>query len=84
LDAVDLWKAAGAIQVGRETSADTVYMDVREADLPSGLAQLAIPMKVWRGRQRGNNEPQRPAHVFDGDMTDTRALQAWIRTLPAS
>ncbi|MDQ8028589.1 MAG: S41 family peptidase [Brevundimonas sp.] len=82
LDAVDLWKAAGAIQVGRETSADTVYMDVRNDDLPSGLAQIAIPMKVWRGRQRGNNEPQLPVHAFGGDMTDTAAVQAWIRTLP--
>jgi hypothetical protein len=81
LDAVDLWKAAGAIQIGRETSADTVYMDVRGAELPSGLAELAIPMKVWRGRQRGNNEPQRPAHLFGGDITDTAAVQAWIRTL---
>ena len=84
LDAVDLWKSAGAIQLGRETSADTVYMDVRSDELPSGLAELAIPMKVWRGRQRGNNEPQRPSHVFDGDMTDTAAVQAWIRTLPGS
>lgn len=82
LDAVDLWKAAGAIQIGRETSADTVYMDVRGDELPSGLVQIAIPMKVWRGRQRGNNEPQRPVHLFDGDLTDTAAVQAWIRTLP--
>jgi hypothetical protein len=84
LDAVDLWKSVGAIQLGRETSADTVYMDVRGAPLPSGLAELAIPMKVWRGRQRGNNEPQQPAHVFDGDMTDTASVQAWIRTLRGS
>jgi hypothetical protein len=84
LDAVDLWKAMGAIQIGRETSADTVYMDVRGDELPSGLARIAIPMKVWRGRQRGNNEPQRPIHVFDGDITDTFAVQAWIRTLPES
>lgn len=83
LDAVDLWKTLGAIQIGRETSADTVYMDVRSADLPSGLAQMAIPMKVWRGRQRGNNEPQRPAHLFDGDLSDDAALQAWVRTLEA-
>jgi hypothetical protein len=81
LDAVDLWKSVGAIQIGRETSADTVYMDVRVAQVPSGLAELAIPMKVWRGRQRGNNEPQRPSHVFDGNIGDSAALQAWIRTL---
>ncbi|RZJ04372.1 MAG: peptidase S41 [Brevundimonas sp.] len=81
LDAVDLWKALGAIQVGRETSADTVYMDVRDSALPSGLANVAIPMKVWRGRSRGNNEPQRPAHVFEGDIRDTAALRAWVRNL---
>jgi hypothetical protein len=81
LDAVDLWKSAGAIQIGRETSADTVYMDVRGDELPSGLAELAIPMKVWRGRQRGNNEPQRPAHIYEGDMSDDAALAVWVRSL---
>lgn len=81
LDAVDLWKAIGAIQIGRETSADTVYLDVRRAHLPSGLASVIVPMKVWRGRARGNNEPQRPVHLFDGDMADSPALQAWVRTL---
>lgn len=83
LDAVDSWKAAGAVQIGRETTADTVYMEVRGADLPSGLAQIGVPMKVYRGRARGNNEPHRPAHVFDGDMTDDAALLAWVRTLAA-
>lgn len=81
LDAVDLWKATGAIQIGRETSADTVYMDVRFTDLPSGLTRLTLPMKVWRGRARGNNEPHTPAHVFEGDMGDDAALRTWIRSL---
>ncbi len=84
LDAVDLWKAAGAIQIGRETSADTVYMELREAALPSGLAKVWIPMKVYRGRARGNNEPQIPAHIYDGDLKDEAALQAWVRALNAS
>lgn len=81
LDAVDLWKAVGAVQVGRETSADTVYMEVRNAALPSGLAEIGVPMKVYRGRVRGNNEPQLPSHLFHGDMSDTAALAAWIREL---
>ncbi|KAK0341257.1 hypothetical protein LTR94_027129, partial [Friedmanniomyces endolithicus] len=81
LDAVDLWKAAGAIQVGRETSADTVYMDVRVANLPSDLAEIAIPMKIWRGRQRGNNEPQKPLYAFSGPMSDTQELRGWIKSL---
>ena len=81
LDAVDLWKAAGAIQIGRETSADTVYMDVRSTALPGGLTWLTLPMKVWRGRARGNNEPHSPIYVFDGDMSDDTALRNWVRGL---
>ena len=82
LDAVDVWKAAGAVQVGRETSADTLYMEIREQPLPSGLAMLRLPMKVYRGRIRRLNEPHRPRFVFEGDMSDTAALEAWIRKLP--
>ena len=82
LDAVDLWRALGAVQVGRETSADTLYMDVRDRDLPSGLATLAVPMKVYRGRARGSNVPWRPAHRFDGDMADVPALEHWVASLP--
>lgn len=81
LDAVDLWKTAGAVQVGRETSADTVYMEIRNPTLPSGLAQIAVPMKVYRGRARGNNEPQKPAYLIEGDMSDDTALLAAIRRL---
>ncbi|WP_298325717.1 S41 family peptidase [Asticcacaulis sp.] len=81
LDAVDLWKALGAVQVGRETSADTLYMEVRNQTLPSGMAGIGVPMKVYRGRPRGNNEPQRPTHVFEGDMSDDAALLTWIKGL---
>ena len=82
LDALDLWRALGAVQVGRTTSADTLYMDVREQPLPSGLAQIAIPMKVYRGRPRGNNVPWTPRYRFPGEMDDGAALQAWISGLP--
>lgn len=81
LDAVDLWKAVGAVQVGRETSADTVYMEIRNPTLASGLAEIAVPMKVYRGRARGNNEPQRPQYVIEGDVSDDAALLAAIRRL---
>jgi len=81
LDAVDFWKAAGAIQFGRETSADTVYMEVRSGELPSGLAEIAVPMKVYRGRGRGNNEPQRPAYIYAGDMGDEAGLLRAIQTI---
>lgn len=83
LDAVDLWRALGAIQIGRETSADTLYMDIRRETLPSGLSRAAIPMKVYRGRARGANVPWEPVHRFEGDMADQAALEAWIAGLPS-
>jgi hypothetical protein len=82
LDAADLWGALGAIQVGQETSADTLYMDVRPDTLPSGLSRIIVPMKVYRGRTRGSNEPLRPAHPYPGDLRDTGALAEWIAALP--
>ncbi len=81
LDAVDLWKALGAVQIGRETSADTDYMEVRSEILTSGLAGIAVPTKVWRGRAPGSNVPQRPDHLFDGNMADEAALLTWLQTL---
>lgn len=81
LDAVDLWTRLGATPVGRETGADTVYMEVRAIRMPSGLGSMSLPMKFYVGRERGHNQPVAPVHRFDGDMTDTAALEAWIGSL---
>jgi hypothetical protein len=82
LDALDIWRAMGATQVGVVTGADTVYMEVRREELPSGLTSAVIPMKVYRERPRGHNEPYQPHVRYDGDMSDTVALEAWISALP--
>ncbi|KQN26987.1 hypothetical protein ASE86_10945 [Sphingomonas sp. Leaf33] len=82
LDAVDLWTALGAIPIGQETSGDTLYMEVGDRTLPSGLANVGIPMKVYRGRVRGSNQPVRPRYPYTGDMRDTAALERWVATLP--
>jgi hypothetical protein len=82
LDAVDLWRALGAVHVGRTTGADTRYLDVRQRRRPSGVTAKAMPMKVYRGRPRGANEPVVPVHRFDGDIADTAALEAWLASLP--
>ena len=84
LDAVDLWRALGAIQVGQATGADTLYMEIRDATLPSRLAGIDLPMKVYRGRPRGANEPAVPEHAFTGDIADTAALERWIAALGAA
>lgn len=82
LDAVDLWRALGAVHVGLTTSADTFYMDVRRQALPSGLGGIGVPMKVYRGRARGANQPVVPVHMFSGSIGDTAALERWIAGLP--
>ncbi|MCW3835954.1 hypothetical protein ACFQ1E_07875 [Sphingomonas canadensis] len=83
LDAVDLLTALGAIQVGQETSADTLYMDIRDQDLPSGVLRAWIPTKVYRGRARGSNMPATPLHRWTGSLEDTAGIRAWVAGLPA-
>lgn len=81
LDALDLWLPLGAIHAGGETSADTVYMEIGSQELPSGLSRIGVPMKVYRGRPRGNNEPYVPAHPFPSGPLDDRTVQDWLRRL---
>lgn len=81
LDAVDLWTRLGATPIGHETGADTVYMEVRNVEVPSGLGHMSLPMKYYIGRGRGHNQPVVPAYRFEGDMNDTTALQVWVSTL---
>lgn len=80
LDAVDVLTAMGAVQVGRETSADTLYMEVRREPLPD-TGFIHLPMKVYRGRPRGSNVPATPRHVWAGEMGDTAGLRRWIAGL---
>lgn len=84
LDAVDLLKALGAMQVGGETSADTLYMEVRDVVLPSGRITAGIPIKVYRGRTRGSNETARPDRAWTGRADDTDGLERWIMTIDAA
>jgi hypothetical protein len=82
LDAVDVWVRLGGTPIGRETGADTVYMEVRQVDVPSGLGGMSLPMKFYIGRERGHNQSVRPVHRFEGDINDTAAVVAWVATLP--
>ncbi|MCQ0987151.1 S41 family peptidase [Jiella marina] len=84
LTSIDLWKAIGGIQIGHQTYADSFYLEAHHMVLPSKLVRATTPMKVYRDRARGSNQPQLPAFVYKGDMTDDAALLAWIRKLPVS
>jgi hypothetical protein len=85
LDFADMVRALpGVVHVGRPTSADSVYMEIREVGLPSGVARLAFSTKVYRDRPRGNNQPYIPHHRWNGSMADTPALEKWVMSLPAA
>ena len=64
--------------VGETTGADTLFMEVRKVPLPSGLGQLILAQKVYRGRQRGSNQPWTPSLTYDGAIGDTASVQAWV------
>ena len=67
-----------AIQVGQTTSVDTDYMENWGTRLPSGLASISYPMKVYRNRRRAHNEAYTPAVPYEGAIGDTDAVRAWI------
>lgn len=46
--------------IGEQTAADSLYMEQRAFQLPSGKGTLYMPIKVYRNRLRGHNEPYVP------------------------
>lgn len=83
LDFADLILALPNVEhIGQETSADTVYMDIRIVDLPSGLGYYSLAQKVYRERQRKHNQSYIPKYFYNADISDTQKLKQWIQTLP--
>lgn len=78
LDFADLVRSVpGALHLGQTTSADTVYMDIGFAKLPSGN-RLIVPTKVWRNRVRGNNEVLTPDIPLRVNMKDDAAVRSSV------
>jgi hypothetical protein len=59
-----------------------VYMEARVLPLPSGVANLTLPTKVYRNRPRANKQSYVPHHLWKGPIADTAALERWILSLP--
>ena len=79
LDFLDRMRVHPAVvQVGTITGVDTDYMENWGKPLPSGLSSVGHPMKVYRGRRRGNNEAYAPHVPYGDDLGDTAALRAWV------
>ena len=65
----------GALHLGETTGFDSIYIDIGMIRLPSGNS-LVLPLKVWRNRVRGNDEPwvpQVPTKVTNVDDVQVRA-----------
>jgi hypothetical protein len=61
LDALDVFTRFSNVKlVGAPSSADSNYLEVRTADLPSGHGRVVIPIKVWMGRPRPSGYVYRP------------------------
>jgi hypothetical protein len=73
-----LKKIPGVVQVGTETGVDSRPGTPFSATLPSGNGSVRVPVMTRDGRPRGDNAPQKPAIVFDGDIQDTQAVKAWV------
>jgi len=73
----------GVQLIGSATSGDGPYMEVRDVTLPSGLATLTIPQKVWRGMGRGPLEAYQPDIAYDGAWDDA-SVRAWVMELVAA
>jgi Peptidase family S41 len=79
LDFLDVLRLHPAVvQVGQPTGVDTNYMENWAGRLPSGLARINYPLKVYRNRRRANNEGYAPHIRYEGALNDTAALRAWI------
>jgi hypothetical protein len=82
LEVVSNWRDLGAIQLGQTTDADTHYSEVRDVPMPSGLSTFSTMMGI------DLNSPARegpfvPSQVYEGDIRDTPALEAWVSRIAA-
>lgn len=80
LDFIDEVKAvdARAILIGQTTDADSVYMELRQVNLPSGIGKLQFPIKVYRNRPRGNNVPYVPDILYPKNISLQQELDQWL------
>ena len=77
LGAIDVFKQFSNTQLfGAPSSADSLYMDVRLAELPSGLGKVIIPNKVYVDRARAKGDYYKPDIAYNAiDWTTDKLLE---------
>ena len=66
---------------GAPSSADSLYMDVRLAELPSGLGKVIVPNKVYVNRARGKGDYYKPDIAYNDINWTTDKLLEKIKQL---
>jgi len=69
-----------ATLVGQTTGADTHFSEVREITLPSGLSTFSTLQAIESDMPRAVG-PYAPDVPYDGDISDTAALEKWVAQL---
>ena len=82
INMADFFHRLGATQVGQTTGADTHFSEVREITLPSGLSTFSTLQAIESDMPRAIG-PYAPDVPYDGDISDTAALEAWIAEIAA-
>ena len=82
LDVVSNWCDLGAIQLGQTTDADTHYTEVRDDPMPSGLSTFSTMMGIDIDAP-AREGPFVPSEIYEGDIRDTPALEAWVLRIAA-
>ncbi len=81
LDAIDYFKRFPNTRlIGAPSSADSTYMEVRSAALPSGMGNAIIPMKMYVNRPRGNGQYYSPDILMTDFDWSTVNFQQRIET----
>ncbi len=70
-------KLPDSVHAGYTTNADTRYTDITQVDI-SDTVTLWLPLKVWKGRKRQDNEAIVPTIIYTENIYKTQALRAWL------
>jgi len=67
-------------QIGWPTEGDSPYIEGNWVQL-SGGAKLMYNIKIERNRPRKTNQPYIPKYWYNGDISNTFAIQSWVENL---
>ena len=81
LDFVDMVKLAPSLlHIGEPTDADTAYTQIAymQSQYAKETYNFMVPVKKWNKRMRDDNQPYIPDVIYEGDMSDDKALREWV------